>query len=519
MEEKHSHHQAMGDISRSVLVVMALTMVGKVAGFVREMALARTFGAAQLTDVIKTASELPTFFLGTISIALAAALIPAYAARRKAGKAHADRFINNLLTFAVLFAVPALLVTVLLYEPLVKSFLLVHTDQETQRLAIHLGKLMMPMAVFALLARISSAYLQANFNFTIPAVSQIFFNLVVIAAILLSSKVDATYVAIGTVIGWAAQFAVHLPKMRKLGLAYRPILDAKEPGLRQTLILMAPVLVSSAFDQVYMSFDRSIASQVAGDISMLDYANRLSMMVSAILVTTIATVFYPSLVRDVDDRGAMSGSLSFGINLNLLIALPASAALVLLCTPITRLVYERGGFTPENTAATAPLLACYAAGIFGVGLRELCNRCFYAFGDVRAPTVVGVLVVAMKIALNYLLYPVLDAAGLAAATTISSLTSGFILLLLLHRRRRVIDGNRIGRCLWKALAATAAMCATLLALSGALSLPSLGGMAFYAAMAGTIVAGIGVYGLVLLLLGTEELRMAVSMIRNRLKRG
>jgi len=279
------------------------------------------------------------------------------------------------------------------------------------------------------------------------------------------------------------------------------------------------VLISSAFDQVYMSFDRSIASQVEGDISMLDYANRLSTMVSAILMTTIATVLYPSLVRDVDDRRAMTGTMRFGVNLNLLIALPASAALILLSTPITAMVYQRGGFTAENTLATAPLLACFAAGIFGVGIRELCNRCFYAYGDVKAPTLIAVLVVAMKVALNYLLYPLFDAAGLAAATTISSLTSGFILLFLLGRNRRVIDTRRIGRCALKALVATGAMCAALVVLSRALLPADGGGLAYYAAMAGVILAGVAVYGAALLVLRTEELRTAAAMVKSRLGKG
>ncbi len=514
MQQTYERERDMGSMSKSMLIVMAFTMVGKVTGFLRETVFASQFGAGSIADALKTADQLPCIFLSIIVAALAATLIPAYSERQKHGQAQANRFISNLYTVGIAFSLLVLLITTLLLEPLVNNFLLADAEAETKALALQLARMMMPMGIFVFLARITSAYLQANFRFAVPALSQICLNVVVILSILLSAGVNVAYVAIGTVVGWILQFSVQIPSMRRAGLSYRPTFDLKEAGLREVAVLMLPVLISGSFDQIYFSFDKSIASKVTGDIAMLDYANKLSTMVSAVLLTTIATVLYPNLVRNADSREKMADNLSFGINLNLLIALPATLALILLRVPIIHLVYERGKF--EATVATASILACYSAGILGVGLRELCNRTFYAYKDMKVPTLVGIGVVLLNIALNYALYPLFGAPGIAAATSVSSLLSGGVLMALLHRKRRAVDFARVLRCLWKAAAATGAMAAVLVILTSALDLYAQSGMRFYLSMLIVFAAGVGVYGVSLVLLKTEEVRMALSMVKKKM---
>lgn len=511
--------QGIGMMSKSMLIVMIFTMVSKVAGFAREMVLASQFGMSMVTDAFKTAQNLPALLLSIIVTAMSATLIPVYATELKAGRDKANRFVSNLFTVGMVLSLIILAITAIFMEPLAGIITREAEDPATRQLAVQIATVMMPMGVFVFLARMTSAYLQANLNFTIPAISQLVLNVAVIVSILLSRGENIMYVAIGTVVGWALTFAVQLPSVRKAGLSYRPTFNLKESGLREVMILMLPVLISSAFDQLYLTFDQMVAYRGAtGDPTALDYANRISTMASSVLLTTVATVLYPTLVRSVDDRKKFSDNLSFGLNLNLLIALPAMAAMILLSLPITRMVYERGEFTSEGTRLTATLLACYCAGIFGVGLRELCNRCFYAFKDTVIPTVVGVSVVLLNIVLNYALHAVVGVAGIAAATSISSTASGLVLLFLLSRKRKVFDGKRVVRCLWKTLAATAVMVAVLLALYAVLGLATQGGMMLWIKMAITIVVGIVAYAGTLLLLKTEELQMAVGMIKRKLGR-
>lgn len=516
---QHEREQGIGTMSKSMLIVMIFTMVSKVTGFLRETVLASQFGAGAISSAYKTAQLIPCVFLSIIVTALSATLIPVYSTQLREGREKANRFVNNLFTVGMLLSLVILVLTAIFLEPIAGIYMREADDPETLQLVIQLAQMMMPMGIFVFLAKVTSAYLQANFNFTVPAISQLFLNVTVIAAILISRGADITYVALGTVLGWALQFIVQLPSARRTGLSYRPVFDLKESGLREVMFLMIPVLISSAFDQLYTTFDSMVAYRGdVGDPAKLDFANRISTMVSSVLLTTVATVLYPNLVRHVNDRDKFADNLSFGININLLIALPAMAALILLRVPITRLVYERNMFTAEDTRVTSVLLAAYSAGILGVGLRELCNRCFYAFKDTKVPTIVGIGAVALNIALNYALHPILGPAGIAAGTAISGTVSGLVLLFFLQRKRHVLEGSRVFKCLWKTLVATGAMSAVLMILFRALNMGTRGGMQLLMGMGIAFVAGVAVYAVMLLVLKTEELGMLVDMVKSKLKR-
>ena len=518
MHTENEANSSVKSLSKSMLVVMVFTMVAKVTGFLRETVMASRFGLSAITDAYKTAFDIPCIFLSVIVTALSATLIPTYSSQLQQSRDKADRFIRNLFTIGLALSAVILGLTLSMLDTLVCHFFLPGASAEAQQLTIRLARIMLPMGFFTFLARMSTSYLQANFRFAVPAVSQVMLNLCIILFIILSGGENIELVALGTLIGWVLQFVVQIPSMHRCGLRPKPVFDLKDPGVREVAALMLPVLVSSAFDQVYIIVDRAVASAATGSITALDYGNRISTMVSSVLLTSIATVLYPTLVKNTEDPDKFRKTLGFGINLNLLIAVPAIAALTLLRLPITRLIYERGAFTKENSLLTSGTLACYSLGILGVGLREIGNRCFYAYKKTTIPTVVGIIVVLLNVVLDIALYPVWGAAGIAAATAISSTLSGVTLMVMLYRRLGAVDMKRLLTCLWKTLAATAAMCVVLLALSSALHLSTATGRAFQLGMLGVIAAGVAVYAVMLFLLKTEEFKSALSLVSGRLRK-
>lgn len=519
MQNQHEREQSIGTMSKSMLIVVVFTMISKVTGFLRETVLASQYGAGEVASAFKTAQLLPCIFLSVIVTAISATLIPVYSTEIRQGKEKANRFINNLMTVGLLASIVILLLTGFFMDKIAGFVMMESSDEGTRALALQLAMVLMPMGIFVFLARVTSAYLQANFNFVVPAISQLFLNVVIIAAILISRGENIMIVAIGMVLGWALQFLVQIPAMRRTGLRARPVIDFKESGLREVLILMLPVLISSTFDQVYLMFDQMVAYRGAvGDVSKLDYANRLSTMVSSVLLTTIATVLYPNLVKHVDDKKKFTDDLSFGINLNFLIAIPATIAIIALSLPITRIVYQRGLFSAEDTAITAPLLACYSAGILGIGLRELFNRCFYAYKDTIVPTINGIGVVVLNVVLNYALHAVWGPAGIAAATSISTTLSGLVLMLILQRKRRVLDTKRVFQCLWKTVAATGVMAAVLLVFYRLFQMGTQSGIVLLGGLAISVVVGILAYVVMLRILRTDELGMVIDMLKKKLKR-
>lgn len=517
---QNEREQGIGTMSRSMLIVMIFTMVGKLAGFFRETVFANYFGAGVIKSAFVTAQDVPCIILSIIVTGFCTTMVPAYATQLKQGPEKANRFVSNLFTIGMVVSIVVLTLTMIFVEPLTNLAMLETDDMEARQLVIQMARIMMPMGIFVFLSRMISAYLQANFNFTVPAISQLFLNIVIIAAIMLSGGGDnITFVAVGVVLGWALQFLVQVPAARRAGLAYRPTFDFKESGFQDVLVLMIPVLIASTFDQLYMWMDRMVAFRGdIGDPGKLDYANRLTTMVSSVLLTTVATVLYPNLVKSVSNRDRFADNLSFGINLNVLIAVPAAVAMIMLSIPITRIVYERGQFSAESTLQTAPLIASYAAGILGMGLRELCNRCFYAYKKPIIPTVVGIGVVLVNIGLNYLLHSIMGVTGIALATAISLTGSGLILLFLAHKQLHVVDWKRILRCLMKTVLATAGMAAVLLALYQVFGMATRAGRSLWLGMGISVIVGVAVYLLILWLCKTEELGMVVRAIKKKLGR-
>lgn len=518
MIKQNETNASVRTISHSMLIVMVFTMGSKVTGFLRETVMASRFGVSYITDAYKSAFDIPCIFLSVIVTALSATLIPAYSSQMRQGKEQANRFARNLFTLGLVLSAVVLCLTLLMLDTLVQRFFLPGASAEVQQLTIHLARIMMPMGFFTFLARMSTAYLQANFDFTVPAISQVVLNVFIIISILISRGESVELVALGTLLGWVMQFAVQVPSLYRAGLRPKPVFDLKDPCIREVALLMLPVLISSAFDQVYMIVGKAVASSGIGDITILDYGNRVSTMVSAVLLTSIATVLYPTLVKNVDSSEDFRRTLSLGVNLNLLIAIPAMAALTLLRLPVTRLVFERGAFTAKDSLLTCGTLACYSCGILGVGLREIGNRSFYAFKQTRVPTIIGIGAVVLNIVLAIAFYPIWGAAGIAAATAFSSMTSGLLLIFMLHRRHKALYVAGFLTCLWKVVVATGCMCAVLFALSAAFQLSVATGKTLLLGMGVCVVGGMAVYALVLLALRTQELTAGLSLIFGKFRK-
>ena len=501
-------------MSKSMLLVMIFMMGSKVTGFLRETALAWNFGRTAVTDAYKAAFDLPCLVLSVVVTAISASFIPVYEQQQQTADG-GKRFVRNLFTVGFAVSVLITLLTALCLTPLV-GLMLPNADESMQQLTRHLAAIMMPMGLFVFLAKLTGSYLQSHFCFSIPAIAPLFLNISIIVSIFVSKGASIEYVAYGSLIGMALQFVIQIPSARKYGLRYRLTFDLKDPGIQQIVILMFPVLISSAFDQVYLAFDRAVASGVAGDITALDYGNRISTMFSAVLLTSIATVLYPNLVKSTDVQEEFSSNLRFGINLNLLIAVPATVVLIMMRHPLARVIYQRGAFTAEDTLITGDVLACYSVGLLGIGLRELCNRAFYAYKDTKLPTIIGVGVVVLNIILNFAFYPIWGAKGIAIATSVSSMSSGIVLLLFLHLRKKTVSVSSILKCMFRALLASTVICIFILAAEHICNLDLMSGTAFLLTMLLIVLMCLAVYFVMLYLMKTPELQELLAMVKAKL---
>jgi putative peptidoglycan lipid II flippase len=231
------------------------------------------------------------------------------------------------------------------------------------------------------------------------------------------------------------------------------------------LLLMGPGTIGLAATQVNIAVNTYFASEVTGAVSWLDYAFRLMYLPIGLFGVSIATATTPQVSRHVSlgDHDAVRRTVADSISLMLMLNVPATVGLAVLATPIVRLMYEHGRFTPADTAATALALRCYAFGLIGYSIVRIASPTFYAMGAARTPVKVSVATVALNATLNIVLFRAVGYAGLAAGTSVAALFNASTLLFLLRRRLHGVEGRRIAAAFARITVASALMGAAALA--------------------------------------------------------
>jgi putative peptidoglycan lipid II flippase len=246
----------------------------------------------------------------------------------------------------------------------------------------------------------------------------------------------------------------------------------RDPALQRVLVLMGPGTVGLAATQANVFINTILAtSQGTGAVSWLNYAFRLMYLPIGLFGVSVATAVLPAVSRRTaqGDHAGVRRTVSEGMSLMMVLNIPATVGLVLLATPIIRLIFERRAFTAADTAATAGALQFYAIGLVGYSIVRIVSPIFYALGQNRTPVLVSVAAVAVNIAASLTLVRLFGYRGLALATSIAALFNASVLLVLLHRRLNGLDEARTLASLARILIASAAMGATAVLIDGAVS--------------------------------------------------
>jgi putative peptidoglycan lipid II flippase len=447
-------------------------MTSRVLGLVRDQVLAYLFGAGDAMDAFRIAFRLPNVLRDLFAEgAMSAALVPTFTrALTSGGKEAAWRLGRNVITVLALVTGVLVLAGILLADPLVRlyagDFAAVPGKLE---LTIRLTRIMFPFLILVAVAAVLMGMLNALHRFFVPALSPAMFNVATILCALFLvpaatgvGLLPITTIAIGTLIGGAGQVLLQWPLLRSEGFRYSPLVDWRDAGLRQIGRLMGPGVAGLAAVQVNLFVNSWLATSLGtGAVSWLDYAFRLMYMPIGLFGISIATAALPHISGHaaVNNPSGVRQSVSSGLRMMLMLNVPATAGLAALSTPIVKLIYEHGRFTPADTAATAGALMCYAPGLIGYSFVKLISPAFYALGNSRIPVVASAASVIVNIALSLVLIRVLGHRGLALGTAIAALCNAAILFSLLRRQLGRIDGRRVFTAGWKITLASIVMAA------------------------------------------------------------
>lgn len=425
-------------VAKSTLIIIIFTLGSKILGFLRDILIAFKFGSGIETDTFFIALTATSVLVGFLSDSIYTTFIPIISEiESKEGKEgkikHTNNMVNVIFMISGMLAIISFMVAPFLVKIFAKGF-----KGEQFKLAVKLTRIGSPIILFGGIIKLFIGYLQSEQEFARPAATGIISNFVyVIFLISLSSIFGIEGLMVVAVLAMASQLLILLPKSKSIGYKYEYMIDFKDKYIQKILFLSIPVLIGVAINDLNAIVDRTLASELAtGSISALNYANKLNVLILSVFVTAITTVIFPLLSKESneDNIPGMKKIMMQGINLILLITIPATVGLIVLSKPIVQVAFERGVFDANATLMTSQALMFYAIGLVAMGMRILLTRVYYSLQDTKTPMVNGAIAVGINIVLNIILVKFMAHAGLALATSIATTIATILLLVGLKKK-------------------------------------------------------------------------------------
>ncbi len=433
------------NLLRAATRISVLTMASRVSGLVRDLLIARVFGAGMEMDAFTVAFRLPNLLRRLFAEgAFAQAFVPIFAeVKFREGQGRTRELLTHVASalFWVLLVVS--LLGVIGAPVLVTLIAAGFRDQPSFDLATLLTRWMFPYILFMSLVACAGGVLNAYGRFAVPAFTPVLLNVSMIAlTVLVGRALDPPMLvlALGVVLGGVLQLAIQLPALARLDMLPRLVSVRSafaDAGVRRILRQMLPAVFAVSVAQLSLIINTNIASHLGtGSNSWLYYADRLMELPTALLGVAIGTVLLPTLstANAAGDAERYRRLLDWGMRMTCLLALPAALGLAMLADGFIGAMFQGGRFDANDVARAAQALRGYAPGLLGlIGIKILAPG-FYARQDMRTPVRIGVAVLVATQLLNVVLVPRLQHAALAWSISIGAILNFALLLRGLHRR-------------------------------------------------------------------------------------
>lgn len=426
-------------MGQTTLMLMFITIISKIFGFLREAVMASYIGASDLKSIYTTANTLPVVIANFVAVGIISGFIPIYnKAKNEEGEEAAEEFTSNVFNILMVFALVAVVIGMIFARPFSK-LLSPDLDGAYLDLATNYTRIMM-FAVFAYLySAVFRGYLNLKGNFFDPAITGIIMNIVIIAFTILTGITDNPYyLIIGALLGNTLQYILFPRATRKLGYRHRRVLDFKNKYVRNLILISIPIIISSAAGEISIIVDNSMASAFFGKaaISKLFYSKTMLTMITGVITISVTTALFPKIAElgQLGKIEQMKERISSSVVSTMLLIIPASIGMAVLSEPIIGVVFERNAFTRNDTIIVAALLTAYAPNNIFQSIVDVVDRGFYAVGDSKTPVIVVLIQQFLNVIFNLIMIKFFGIEGLAYATVLSTAV-GTVLMLFQFRKK------------------------------------------------------------------------------------
>jgi len=469
---------------KSASTISLLTLLSRITGLVRDLLMASTFGVSAMTDAFWVAFRIPNMLRRMFAEgAFSQAFVPVLAAsKEKDGDAATHALIDAVAT---LLTVALLVVSVLgvVGAPVLVYLMASGLKPEGFEAAVVMTRWMFPYIACMSLVALGAGVLNTWRKYAIPAATPVLLNLSMITAAWLGAPwfaslgIEPIYaMAGGVMLGGVLQLGAILLALNGMGLMPKIRLNLAAAraawaldATKKIARLMVPALLGVSVAQISLLINTQIASHLAtGSVSWLNSASLLMEFPTAMIGVALGVVLMPQLAaaKAADDSAKFSRMIDWGLRLVVLLAVPASVALLTFALPLVAVLFHNGAITERDVAQTTTALMGYGAGLLGLVAIKVLTPGYFASHDIKTPALIAVAVLLATQALNLLFVPYLAHAGLALAIGVGALINALWLLVGLLRRRTFVPEPGWRLFLLQVLAASVLMAVFLLWASG-----------------------------------------------------
>ncbi|MDK2564876.1 murein biosynthesis integral membrane protein MurJ [Romboutsia sedimentorum] len=422
---------------KTAIILMIIILVSKVTGFLRDIVLAQTFGAGNITDAYLTALNIPVVLFTGISASLGTTFIPMFFnIKENEGNEGIHKFTSNILNIIVIISI-AFIIIGMIFTPYIVKIFAMGFKGEVLDLTVGYSRILLFSMIFIATNGLISSFLVGSGNVYISGLVSIPFNIFVIVAIFLGSMTNSYVMVYGTLFAYVAQLLFQIPFLLKKGYKHKFVISLKDENIRQILYLVMPVFLGSYVNQINTVVNRTLASTLeSGSITALDYANKLNIFAVGVIVISLSTVMYPILSKLASENNMkhFKQNISKSINIIIISMVPIMIMIMDLSTPIVRILFENGSFDQRATYLTSTALFYYSIGIVAYGLNDILSKAFYSLQDTKTPVKNATMSVIINVFLSIVLVKYMGIGGLALAGSISAIVSTILLFVSLRKK-------------------------------------------------------------------------------------
>jgi putative peptidoglycan lipid II flippase len=439
---------------KSAFIISFLTVLSRIAGFIRDMIIASKLGAGPLSDIFFIALRFPNFFRVIFAEgAFNQAFVPLFSSLLTDKDKQAAFDFASRIFFIMIFTLIGFIIIAEIFMPyFMKGFAFgFRNDYEKFSQTVSLARITFPYLFFISLVALFGGVLNGFEKFAAIAFAPIIYNICIISSIYLfagyTNNNHALSMSYGLLCAGAAQLIwVMFFTSKKVVLL--PKIPRIDKNIKTFLHRVGPAILGSSVFQINALVDTMVGTLIPNAVSFLYYSDRLIQLPLALIGTALGTAMLPTMAKYIK-KGEVENSIKMqnkALQVSLFLTIPAAMALFFIAWPIVSTLFARGAFVASDAAAISTIIMIYSIGMPAFVLMKILSPTFFALGDTKTPMKIGLLCMVINLVLNLVLIGPFSYLGIAIATLVSSWVNiGLLSYILLRDGHLVISKATIVR--------------------------------------------------------------------------